>query len=239
MSIPLYLSKSSNANQDLEINILFKKKSNEKVISELLKKVKKKEIKKVKSSKKKIRDENKEPVIPLPVIASHDVTLQLKAHLKEYISDIEAQTGRAIPQKQIKLLEKYIEVTSIQKLSKEENRANRIDFNQKRLQLRKLWEMETGQNWPIYEKDVIVRGKILRRKGQSYDAHHIIENSYGGPARWWNIHPAAFPSEHQDGIHRDEGICSKIFGSLPPEYHHNIQKPKGIQQIKYALYLRI
>lgn len=44
-------------------------------------------------------------------------------------------------------------------------------------------------------------GKIIRKKGDKYDAHHIIENTFGGEHEWWNIHPAKFPNEHQAGIH--------------------------------------
>lgn len=43
--------------------------------------------------------------------------------------------------------------------------------------------------------------KSFKEKGELYDAHHIIENSYGGEHKWWNIHPAKFPDEHQGGIH--------------------------------------
>ena len=45
-----------------------------------------------------------------------------------------------------------------------------------------------------------------------YDAHHIIESSYGGPNQWWNMHPARFPDQHQQGIHRAGGPSNQIFG---------------------------
>ena len=67
----------------------------------------------------------------------------------------------------------------------------------------KEWEKQTGQKWPTYTEDVISEktGRVIRRKGDKYDAHHIIENNIGGEHEWWNIHPARFPDEHQAGIH--------------------------------------
>lgn len=53
--------------------------------------------------------------------------------------------------------------------------------------------------------------KVLRKNGYNYDAHHIIELSYGGPNIWWNMHPAAFPNEHQGGIHRKGSIGNELF----------------------------
>jgi hypothetical protein len=44
------------------------------------------------------------------------------------------------------------------------------------------------------------------KKGAPYDAYHIIENVYGGPHEWWNIHPASNPIEHQVGIHAKDAI---------------------------------
>lgn len=44
-----------------------------------------------------------------------------------------------------------------------------------------------------------------------YDAHHIIENSYGGEHEWRNIHPAKFPNEHQLGIRGTDAPAEKIF----------------------------
>lgn len=148
-----------------------------------------------------------------------DISLELKMNLKEYILDIEQQTGREIKEKQVNKIEKYLVNAVVTKLAREKSKAHRVEFNQMKSELRGLWEMETGQKWPTYDKDVIVKGKIVRRKNQSYDAHHIIECSFGGPNRWWNLHPAAYPDQHQDGIHRDEGYASKIFGKLSPNLH--------------------
>ena len=86
-------------------------------------------------------------------------------------------------------------------MSPEEVKANRKDFNKKRNKLIKEWENETGQKWPIDP-----------RTGNKYDAHHIIENKYGGKNEWWNITPAKNGSEHQGGIHRSGGAAEELFG---------------------------
>lgn len=46
---------------------------------------------------------------------------------------------------------------------------------------------------------------------QRYDAHHIIENKYGGDNEWWNIHPAAKPQEHQRLIHGKDSPARYLF----------------------------
>ena len=59
----------------------------------------------------------------------------------------------------------------------------------------------------IYDK----KGNPVRNIGDYYDAHHIIENNYGGDHAWWNIIPAKFPNEHQGGIHRSKSPIRKLF----------------------------
>ena len=53
--------------------------------------------------------------------------------------------------------------------------------------------------------------EVIRKAGQRYDAHHLIESSFGGSNAWWNLHPAAFPSEHQAGIHAANSLANLIF----------------------------
>lgn len=43
------------------------------------------------------------------------------------------------------------------------------------------WEEETGQKWPTYTEPYFTKnGKEYKKVGDPYDAHHIIENQYGG-----------------------------------------------------------
>lgn len=74
------------------------------------------------------------------------------------------------------------------------------------------WEKNTGDKWPVYTEDVLNdAGEVIRKAGQRFDAHHLIESSFGGPNAWWNLHPAAFPSEHQGGIHAVDSLANLIF----------------------------
>lgn len=73
------------------------------------------------------------------------------------------------------------------------------------------WERQTGQVWPRYAQDLVnVDGTILRRAGDPFDAHHVIENIYGGPHEWWNLTPARFLDQHQGGLHL-EAIMDTLF----------------------------
>ncbi len=85
------------------------------------------------------------------------------------------------------------------KLPKSDHDVHRSDFDSVKDDLRKQWERETGQTWPE------------EPNGRKYDAHEIIPNAYNSPLTWWNIHPAAFPNEHQGGIHRSGAPLYDIY----------------------------
>ena len=74
------------------------------------------------------------------------------------------------------------------------------------------WEKNTGQKWPRYTEPLYSKsGQPIKKAGEPYDAHHIIENKYGGDHVWWNITPAKFPDEHQAGIHITGGPARSLF----------------------------
>lgn len=138
---------------------------------------------------------------------------QVKEKFPEYFKEIEKITQRIIPENQNKLLVEWLGANIIRNLNSKETKQQRVEFNSKRREIIKEWEINTDQKWPKYKNPVIIKGKIVRQKGQNYDAHHIVELSWNGPNIWWNMHPAAYPNEHQNGIHK--GICSEIFGDIP------------------------
>ncbi|QTD46072.1 hypothetical protein [Ottowia testudinis] len=130
----------------------------------------------------------------------------------KYLNDIKAQTGLAVTPKQQKLIDAHLAKTDHTRLSVADSKAHRADFNRVKNELITQWEKQTGQSWPRYAEDLYSKnGTLVRRAGQPYDAHHIIESSYGGPNQWWNMHPARFPDQHQQGIHRAGGPSSQIF----------------------------
>ncbi|MEC2744246.1 T7SS effector LXG polymorphic toxin [Bacillus cereus] len=133
--------------------------------------------------------------------------------IRKYVRDIETQTNRKIPKKQMEELKSALRNTEYKKMTSSETKRYRREFNKIKNSLIDEWEKQTGQKWPTYTEDVISEktGKILRKKGEPYDAHHIIENSYRGEHEWWNIHPAKFPNEHQGGIHGSGSPGNKLF----------------------------
>jgi hypothetical protein len=146
---------------------------------------------------------------PLSKLSSDKVKLY-----KQYIRDIEAQTGMKISVGQRHELAKHLRNNSHSKiLTQTERDAHRLAFSRKKESLIREWEKNTGQKWPTYSEDVLSgeKGNIFRKEGWKYDAHEVIENSFDSPLEWWNIHPAAAPTAHQGGVHRSAGPANKIF----------------------------
>ncbi|NRA45316.1 MAG: hypothetical protein HRU09_10215 [Oligoflexales bacterium] len=131
---------------------------------------------------------------------------------ERYLDDIEQQTNLVIGEEQRALIFNALSTQTFSMVDFQTNRKFHKRFQRKKARLIKEWEKETGQKWPRYYKDIYNdKGEVLRFKGQTYDAHHIIECIFSGPAEWWNIHPAATPDEHQEGIHRYQGLAWWIF----------------------------
>ncbi|WP_297135823.1 RHS repeat protein [uncultured Eubacterium sp.] len=133
--------------------------------------------------------------------------------VKDYVRDVESRTGIKLSKNQIEELKNALRNKEYTKLTVKETANHRNEFNKVKNQLINQWETNTRQKWPNYTEDVISpnTGKVVRKAGDMYDAHHIIENSYGGEYEWWNIHPAKFPNEHQSGIHGVVSPANKLF----------------------------
>lgn len=131
--------------------------------------------------------------------------------VKRYFQHIQEVTGRPVSQVQIDKLKEALRAKEYKRLSQEATEAHRIEFNKKRLNLISEWEAKTGQTWPCYADDIYEDGEKVATKGHRYDAHHIIENKYGGENEWWNIHPAARPEEHQRLIHGEGSPALELF----------------------------
>ncbi|MDU0069789.1 MULTISPECIES: ribonuclease YeeF family protein [Bacillus] len=131
---------------------------------------------------------------------------------KDYIRDVEAKTGLKIHKKQTEQLKSALRNHKFEKMTPKETMKHRNKFNNVKDKLISEWEEKTGQKWPRYKEQVFdKKGRVARDIGQPYDAHHIIENNFGGPHEWWNIHPAKFPDEHQAGIHGKGAPSNKLF----------------------------
>jgi hypothetical protein len=130
----------------------------------------------------------------------------------DYLKDIETQTGRKIGNEQRTLIDKALSENTYKKLDQEGIAASRGEFTLKKPDMIAEWEKQTGEKWPVYTKEVKGEDGSIVRLERKYDAHHIIENQFGGPNEWYNITPAGFPSEHQGGIHRAGGVAQEVFG---------------------------
>ncbi|WP_088838776.1 hypothetical protein [Listeria sp. ILCC792] len=132
--------------------------------------------------------------------------------VRDYIRDIETRTGRGIPKNQVDLLKEALRVKEYTALSKAETATHRKEFNRVKNDIIEEWELNTGQKWPTYDEPVYsANGNLIKKVGYKYDAHHIIENGFGGDNKWWNIHPAKAFDEHQGGIHGSNAPSKDIF----------------------------
>ncbi|SBT16760.1 Ribonuclease YxiD [Marinomonas gallaica] len=136
------------------------------------------------------------------------LSTNLSKDIKSYLSDIQNLTDRKFTPKQLDLLKNDLRTNKYSRLSKDDVEFNRAEFDRKLPKIRKEWEKQTGQNWPK-ETYTDRNGKVRTR---NYDAHHVIENKFGGKAEWWNITPAMRGIEHQGGIHRAGSPAENLFG---------------------------
>lgn len=102
---------------------------------------------------------------------------------KTYLRDIEAKTGRKVKKEQVYLIKEALRNKKYEKLTPKEAVKHRSKFTSSiKDKLIAEWEEKTNQKWPRYTEEVIDKnGEVVRGIGQPYDAHHIIENNFGGP----------------------------------------------------------
>ena len=74
----------------------------------------------------------------------------------------------------------HLRENRFQKLGVEECKLHRGNFNNNKDRLIKEWEKNTGQIWPKYKQDLMSKNgmTVVRRAGNLYDAHHIIESGF-------------------------------------------------------------
>jgi predicted ribonuclease toxin of YeeF-YezG toxin-antitoxin module len=141
----------------------------------------------------------------------HDISNKLRKLSELYFNEIATITKRPLTDTQKQILKQYISENNFSKLTPQATHRCRKNYRAKKKELIKEWELQTKQSWPTYQKPVFNKGEIIRRVGAPYDVHHIVELSYGGANQWWNVHPAKFPTEHQQGIHKKGSIGYRIY----------------------------
>lgn len=111
---------------------------------------------------------------------------------------------------------KNFDITNFERLLPEEVAKRREEFAELKPNLKKQWEEENGRPWPKYTEDVYsANGKLIRKAGSDYDAHHIQPLSMGGKNIASNITPL-HAEVHYDkqGIHSPNSPYSKIEKAL-------------------------
>ena len=104
------------------------------------------------------------------------------------------------------------EVDDLEKQSPEKTAEKRAEFDDMKADLKKQWEDKYNRPWPKYDHDVYsANGKLIRKAGSDYDAHHIQPLSMGGKNEVSNITPLN-AEDHYDkqGVHAPDSPYSRI-----------------------------
>ena len=110
------------------------------------------------------------------------------------------------------ILDKPFETSDLKKRIPEENAKMRDEFDDKKVQLKKEWEEANGRPWPQYDHDVYsANGKLIRKAGNDYDAHHIQPLGMGGKNEASNITPLNAEVHYdKQGVHASDSPYSKL-----------------------------
>ncbi len=104
------------------------------------------------------------------------------------------------------------EASDLEKLPPEEVAKRREEFSDVKADLKKQWEQEHGRTWPKYEHDVYsANGKLIRKAGSDYDAHHIQPLGMGGKNEVKNITPLNAEVHYdKQGVHSPDSPYTKL-----------------------------
>lgn len=137
----------------------------------------------------------------------NNIKKDLEKTTKDYFNDLKEKSD--CPET---ISNKPFQISDLKKLSPEENAKMRDEFDDKKVDLKKEWEEINGKSWPKYEEDIYSsNGKLIRKAGSDYDAHHIQPLGMGGKNEANNITPL-HAEVHYDkqGIHASDSPYSKL-----------------------------
>lgn len=108
--------------------------------------------------------------------------------------------------------DKPFDTSDLEKITPEENAEMREEFSEKKVQLKQEWEEANGRPWPKYDYDVYsANGKLIRKAGSDYDAHHIQPLGMGGKNEASNITPLNAEVHYdKQGVHAPDSPYSKL-----------------------------
>ncbi len=139
--------------------------------------------------------------------AENHIESQIKAYLKDLLDY--SEHPETIPKNPF-------ETKDLKKRTPEENAEMRGEFDDKKSQLKREWEEVNGRPWPKYDHDIYSEnGKLIRKAGSDYDAHHIQPLSLGGKNEANNITPLSAEVHYdKQGIHAPDSPYSKLYKLL-------------------------
>lgn len=144
---------------------------------------------------------------PTEIIEDNAIENNLEDIMGDYFKDLreKSEYPETIP-------EKPFEVSDLEKLSPEEVAEKRDEFDDKKAELKRQWEEENGCSWPKYEKDIYsTNGKLIRKEGSDYDAHHIQPLGLNGKNEVSNITPLSAEVHYdKQGVHSPDSPYSKM-----------------------------
>ena len=132
---------------------------------------------------------------------------EIKEISKEYIEDLKSKS--ICPET---ISDRIMEVSELKKIMPEENAEMREEFSVKKNNLKREWEENYGRQWPKYEHDIYsANGKLIRKAGNDYDAHHIKPLCMGGKNEVDNITPLNAEVHYdKQGVHAPDSPYSKL-----------------------------
>lgn len=132
---------------------------------------------------------------------------ELEEILQDYFKDLKesSECPETIP-------DKPFDAGDLEKRTPEENAKAREEFSDEKERLKREWEEVNGKPWPKYEHDVYsANGKLIRKAGSDYDAHHIQPLGMGGKNEVSNITPLNAEVHYdKQGIHAPDSPYSKL-----------------------------
>ena len=138
---------------------------------------------------------------------SDDPEEDLEQVLEDYFQDLKdkSECPETIP-------DRPFDKSDLKKRTPEENAEMREEFDDKKAQLKKEWEEANGRPWPKYDHDVYsANGKLIRKAGSDYDAHHIQPLGMGGKNEASNITPLNAEVHYdKQGVHAPDSPYSKM-----------------------------
>ena len=110
------------------------------------------------------------------------------------------------------IIDNPFDASDLKRRNPEENAEKRVEFDDFKSQMKQEWEDLNGRSWPKYENDVYsASGKLIRKAGSDYDAHHIQPLGMGGENVASNITPLNAEVHYdKQGVHAPDSPYSKL-----------------------------